>query len=49
MEIFDFGDDRPIFHMMAATFETLAHLHLLMYDGKARRIEEDGKIRFIAQ
>lgn len=41
--------DLPIFHLMAATFETLAHLHLLMYDGKVQRIEEDGYIRFIAQ
>ena len=49
MEIFDFGQDRPIFHMMAATFETLAHLHLLMYAGKVRRAEEGGKITFIAQ
>ncbi len=49
MEIFDFGSDRPYFHLLAATFETLAHLHLLMYDGKVRRLEEDGKVRFIAQ
>ncbi len=49
MEIFDLGSDRPVFHMLAATFETLAHLHLLMYDGKVRRIEENEKIKFIAQ
>jgi glyoxylase-like metal-dependent hydrolase (beta-lactamase superfamily II) len=48
MEIFDFGQDRPIFLLMAATFETLAHLHLLMYDGKVRRLEEDDKITFVA-
>jgi len=49
MELFEFGQDRPIFHLLAATFETLAHLHLLMYDGKVRRIEEENKISFIAQ
>lgn len=49
MEVFGLPQDRPIFHTMAATFETLAHLHLLMYDGKARRIEEGNTIRFIAQ
>jgi glyoxylase-like metal-dependent hydrolase (beta-lactamase superfamily II) len=49
MEVFDLGVERPIFHLMAATFETLAHLHLLMYDGKVRRIEEDSHIKFIAQ
>jgi len=49
MENFDFGPDRPYFQLLAATFETLAHLHLLMYDGKARRLEEDGKVKFIAQ
>jgi hypothetical protein len=31
---------------MAATFETLAHLHLLMYDGKVKRIEEENNIKF---
>jgi glyoxylase-like metal-dependent hydrolase (beta-lactamase superfamily II) len=49
MELFDFGKDRPIFHLLAATFETLAHLHLLMYDSKVRRIEEDKQVKFIAQ
>ncbi|MGE0823403.1 MAG: MBL fold metallo-hydrolase [Candidatus Binatia bacterium] len=49
MEVFGVGEDRPLFHMMAATFETLAHLHLLMYDGKARRVEENGQVQFIAQ
>jgi glyoxylase-like metal-dependent hydrolase (beta-lactamase superfamily II) len=49
MENFDFGPDRPYFQLLAATFETLAHLHLLMYDGKVRRLEEDGKMKFIAQ
>lgn len=48
MEVFDFGSDRPIFHILAATFETLAHLHFLLYDGKVRRLEEDGMIKFIA-
>lgn len=49
MEIFDLGAERPIFHMLAATFETLAHLHLLMYDGKVRKLGEESKIKFIAQ
>jgi glyoxylase-like metal-dependent hydrolase (beta-lactamase superfamily II) len=49
MEIFDLGKERPIFHMMAATFETLAHLHLLMYDGKVRRVEDSAKVKFLAQ
>lgn len=48
LEVFDIRPDLPIFHQMAATFETLAHLHLLMYDGKVQRLEEDGKVRFIA-
>jgi glyoxylase-like metal-dependent hydrolase (beta-lactamase superfamily II) len=48
MEVFDLGPDRPIFHMLAATFETLAHLHFLMYEGKVRRIEENQTIKFIA-
>lgn len=49
LEVFGLPPDRPIFHTMAATFETLAHLHLLMYDGKARRLEEDNKVKFVAQ
>jgi len=49
LEVFDFGPDRPIFHLLAATFETLAHLHFLMYDGKVRRLEEGGKVKFVAQ
>lgn len=46
--LFDLKSDMPIFHKMAATFETLAHLHLLMYNSKVRRLEEDGKVKFIA-
>lgn len=49
LEVFGLPPDRPIFHTMAATFETLAHLHLLMYDGKARRVEEDNTVKFVAQ
>jgi glyoxylase-like metal-dependent hydrolase (beta-lactamase superfamily II) len=38
-----FGDeDRPIFHVMAATFETLAHLDLACLEGRARKNERDG-------
>ena len=49
MTILNFGSDRPIFHVLAATFEALAHLHLLMYDGKVRRLEEGNTVKFIAQ
>jgi glyoxylase-like metal-dependent hydrolase (beta-lactamase superfamily II) len=49
MEVFDLPQDRPYFLLLAATFETLAHLHLLMYDGKVRRLEEDSTTRFIAR
>src|SRR5882762_8560832 len=31
------GEERPIFHVMAATFETLAHLELACFEGRARR------------
>jgi glyoxylase-like metal-dependent hydrolase (beta-lactamase superfamily II) len=38
-----FGDeDRPIMHVMAATFETLAHLELARIEGRAKRTEQDG-------
>jgi glyoxylase-like metal-dependent hydrolase (beta-lactamase superfamily II) len=47
LDIFALSKDSPIFHFMAATFETLAHLHLLMYDDKVKRIEEGDKIKFI--
>ena len=40
-----FGDeDRPIFHVMAATFETLAHLEYSRVEGRARRLEQNGRI-----
>ncbi len=40
-----FGDeDRPIFHVMAATFETLAHLEYARGEGRARRLERAGRI-----
>ena len=47
-KVFDLNADLPIFHVFAATFETLAHLHLLMYEEKVRRIDDDGTTRFIA-
>jgi glyoxylase-like metal-dependent hydrolase (beta-lactamase superfamily II) len=38
-----FGDeDRPILHVMAATFETLAHLELSRIEGRAKLVERDG-------
>ncbi len=40
-----FGDEeRPIFHVMAATFETLAHLEYARGEGRARRLERNGRI-----
>ena len=45
-----FGDeDRPIFHVMAATFETLAHLEYSRVEGRARRVDEYGRIMWQAQ
>ena len=45
-----FGDeDRPIFHVMAATFETLAHLEYSRVEGRARRHEEGGRILWRAR
>jgi hypothetical protein len=45
-----FGDeDRPIFHVMAATFETLAHLEYSRVEGRARRHEEGGRILWQAR
>ncbi|MFZ0890084.1 MAG: MBL fold metallo-hydrolase [Candidatus Binataceae bacterium] len=44
-----FGDEqRPIFHVMAATFETLAHLEFSTREGRARKIEHGGRILFQA-
>ena len=38
-----FGDEeRPIFHVMAATFETLAHLELACFEGRAKKSQRDG-------
>jgi glyoxylase-like metal-dependent hydrolase (beta-lactamase superfamily II) len=31
------GEERPIFHVMAATFETLAHLELACVEGRAKK------------
>ena len=46
--VFNMNSDLPIFHVFAATFETLAHLHLLLYEGKVRRLEEETITRFVA-
>ena len=44
-----FGDeDRPIFHVMAATFETLAHLELARIEGRAKKTERDGRVLYQA-
>ena len=39
-----FGEERPIFHVMAATFETLAHLELAYLEGRAKKMEHESKI-----
>jgi glyoxylase-like metal-dependent hydrolase (beta-lactamase superfamily II) len=40
------GEERPIFHVMAATFETLAHLQLACIEGRARKMELNNKVVF---
>ncbi len=40
------SEERPIFHVMAATFETLAHLEHARIEGRARKIEDNGKVLF---
>jgi glyoxylase-like metal-dependent hydrolase (beta-lactamase superfamily II) len=42
------GEERPIFHVMAATFETLAHLEYARFGGRARRIESNGRVLYQA-
>jgi glyoxylase-like metal-dependent hydrolase (beta-lactamase superfamily II) len=34
------GEERPMFHVMAATFETLAHLELACIEGRARKFDK---------
>jgi glyoxylase-like metal-dependent hydrolase (beta-lactamase superfamily II) len=44
-----FGDgDKPIFHVMAATFETLAHLEFSCREGRARKVARAEKVLFQA-
>jgi glyoxylase-like metal-dependent hydrolase (beta-lactamase superfamily II) len=40
------GEERPIFHVMAATFETLAHLQLACIEGRARKMEQNNRMVF---
>jgi glyoxylase-like metal-dependent hydrolase (beta-lactamase superfamily II) len=47
MQIFG-SEDRPIFHVMAATFETLAHLELARIEGRAKLTERDGRALYQA-
>jgi len=42
------NEERPIFHVMAATFETLAHLEHSYQEGRARKIERSGRVLFQA-
>ncbi len=44
-----FGDDKlPLFHLVAAMLETLAHLEHARLMGRARKSERDGRILFEA-
>jgi glyoxylase-like metal-dependent hydrolase (beta-lactamase superfamily II) len=43
------GEERPIFHVMAATFETLAHLEYACIEGRARKIERNQRVLFQAR
>jgi glyoxylase-like metal-dependent hydrolase (beta-lactamase superfamily II) len=40
------GEERPIFHVMAATFETLAHLQLACIEGRARKMDRNDRAVF---
>ncbi|HVN63349.1 MAG TPA: MBL fold metallo-hydrolase [Candidatus Binataceae bacterium] len=42
------SEERPIFHVMAATFETLAHLELARIEGRARKFERADRIVYQA-
>ena len=42
------GEERPMFHVMAATFETLAHLEFSCREGRARKIGRGHRILFQA-
>ena len=42
------SEERPMFHVMAATFETLAHLELATIEGRARK-SMDGNGRTLFQ
>jgi len=42
-----FGDEeRPIYHVMAATFETLAHLEFAHIEGRARKLDRGERTLF---
>jgi len=42
------NEERPIYHVMAATFETLAHLELSYLEGRARKFERGERVVFQA-
>ena len=42
------NEDRPVFVVMSATFETLAHLEYACFEGRARKIERGEKVLFQA-
>jgi len=43
-----FGDGRPVSQVMAATFETLAHMEFSCFEGRARKTERDDRILYQA-
>jgi glyoxylase-like metal-dependent hydrolase (beta-lactamase superfamily II) len=42
------SEERPIFHVMAATFETLAHLEYARIEGRARKIDRNDRVLYQA-
>ncbi len=42
------GEERPMFHVMAATFETLAHLEYAYLEGRARKMDRDQRVLYQA-
>jgi glyoxylase-like metal-dependent hydrolase (beta-lactamase superfamily II) len=42
------NEERPVMHVMAATFETLAHLEFARIEGRAHRMERDGRTLYQA-
>lgn len=47
VEVFGHDESRPLFHILAATFETLAHLHFLQDVEHVTRLDDEERIRFL--